>query len=155
MPGTALEVAEAEGWTYENSILVAVLVENEQTFTPADFPEINCRSLWIVEKTTTEQGILYELVLTLKNEDSSEIDKAIQAVSQSKIVKSAQRNDKLATPKSTISLNKSIVYLKTGNTMDLFIQDVNPADNPFQNIGIAFSVNPDFLTRIHLIRIVF
>ena len=144
VPEAALEASETESWTYENSILVTVLVEKEQNFTPADFPEISCRSLWIVEKTTTEQGTLYELVLTLKNNNSDEISKAIQAISQSKIVKSAQRNDKLATPKPTLSLNKAVVYLKTGDTMDLTIQDVNLVENPFRNIGIAFSINPDF-----------
>ena len=143
-PGTTLGASKTEAWTYENSILVTVLVEKEQNFTPADFPEINCKALWIVEKTTSEQGILYELVLTLQNENPTEIDKAIQAVSQSKVVKSVLRNDKLATPKSTLSLNKSIVYLKSGDTMDLTIQDVNLIENPFQNIGIAFSINPDF-----------
>ena len=143
IPGSALGASEAGTWTYENSILITVLVEKEQNFTPADFPEIDCNALWIVEKTTTGQGILYELILTLKNGDSTEISEAIQAVSQSKIVKSAQRTEKYATPKSTVSLNKSVVYLKAGDTIDLTIQDVNLVENPFQNIGIAFSINPE------------
>ena len=147
VPRSTLGASNVKNWSYENSILISVLVEKEQNFTPADFPEINCNGLWIVEKTTTEQGILYELILTLKNEYLAKVDEAIQAISQSKLVKSAQQNRKYATPKSTISLSKSVIYLKTGDTANLSIQDVNLVEDPFQNMGIAFSINPELFNE--------
>ncbi len=130
-------------WNYENSLLITVLVENERSFTPADFPAVSCKSIWVTEKTKTEQGVGYELMLVLKNGGDLEIEKAIEKISQEKMVKSVHRNDKFATPKSSLSLSKSLLYLKVGETADVTIQNVNLVENSFHNIGVAFEVDPE------------
>lgn len=145
LPGTALGAQNktAAEWTYGNSILITVFVGEEQGFKPEDFPGINCSSICIVGKSVTKEGIVYELVLTLKNGNEAEMERAINGLKQFEIVETVQRNEKFAPPESTISLNKSVIYLKKGDTAHLSIQDVNLVENSFQNIGIKFSVNPE------------
>ena len=128
LPGTAFSERE-DGtkveWTYDNSILVHVEADESRNFLPEDFPGINCSSVCTVGKSVTAQGILYELILTLNNKNAEEMDKAVHILSQSENVKAVQRNEKFAPPKSVISLDRSVIYLKKGDTAKLSVQKVN------------------------------
>ena len=118
-------------------------MDEARNFAPEDFSDINCKSVWITEKSKAEQGFLYELIFVLQNSGDLEIEKTISTISQHKIVKSAQRNEKFADRQSSISLNKSIVYLETGHTADISIERVDLIEKSTQNIGITFTIDPE------------
>ena len=142
MPICTLAEESVVEWTYDNSILVTVLVDEATAFSPADFPEVDCSSIRITEKSQIEQDFLYEMILILQNCGDWEIDKAIDAIGQNKIVKSVQRNEKFANRDSKIFLSQSAIRLAVGETAEITISDVDLIENSLQNIGIAFSVDP-------------
>lgn len=128
-------------WTYDNSIVVTINTDTPQQFTPEDFPEIQCKSVWITEKSQDTHGFLYELILVLRDSGEKTIEQAIDTMMQRDMVISAQRNEKFIERKSSVSLDHSLVYLKVGDTKEIAITNVDLIEDSRQKIGIVFSVD--------------
>lgn len=128
-------------WTYDNSIVVTINTDTPQQFTPEDFPEINCKSVWVTEKSQDTQGFIYELILVLQDSGEKTVEEAINIMTQCDMVISAQRNEKFIERKSTVSLDHSLVYLKVGDTQEIAIKNVDLIEDSLQKIGIVFSVD--------------
>ena len=141
-PVSASGEGEDMEWTYDNSIIVTILAEKEKIFSPTDFPGIDCKSVWVTEKAHTEQGVIYELILVLRTFGAAELANAIDILNQYEMIKTVQRNEKFAKQKSTISLNRSIIYLKVGSTAKISINNANLIEDSRRDIGISFSVDP-------------
>lgn len=64
VPGIAF-AAEKPEWYYDDSILVYVEVDESRTFSPEDFPVIDCEKVFVLgkEQLAEKEKVMYQLVL--------------------------------------------------------------------------------------------
>ena len=97
-------------WTYDDSILVNIMVDESRSFSPEDFPGIDCKKVFIMGKSQLEQGFRYELVLLLDVSNNTDLEKTIEKVQQLPMVDSAMRNRKYAPAKAILALDRLCIY---------------------------------------------
>lgn len=134
-------------WTYDNSIVVTIKTDTPQQFTPEDFPEINCKRVVTVYKhesdgTEGEKGILYSLVLVLKDSGDKAVEKALEAVQKNPRVTRTEKNFEYQQFKNWVKLNLSQHTLKVGETTNLQIADSAIEDYSYHKTGVFFIIDP-------------
>lgn len=144
MPGTALgaENEAAVEWTYDDSILVNVMVDESRTFSPGDFPGIDCKKVFVLEKKQEVRGFEYKLVLMLRHSGKEVLEKAINEVLKQPMVIQAGRNEEYIQRKSILNLNQSCLYLEVGETANLFIKDLDLSmPKEYRIWGVKYELN--------------
>ena len=144
VPGTALALDPDEvEWKYEDSILINVVVDESKSFSPEDFPGLDCKKIFVLEKKQVEEGSEYQLVLKLDKRGETEMEEALEKVQQLPMVTHAERDFENAHPKSTLTLNRSCLYLAVNETADVFVENVELHGGfMYGYIGISFTPDP-------------
>ena len=144
VPGSALALDPDEvEWSYDDSILVNVVAEKSIAFSPEDFPGINCKKIFVLEKKPVEDGFEYQLVLQLDKQGDAEMEDALGKVQELPMVIHAERDFENAHPKSTLTLNRSCLYLAVNETADVFVKNVElHGGHMYGYTGICFTPDP-------------
>ena len=125
VPGAALALDPDEvEWKYEDSILISVVADESRAFSPEDFPGIDCKKVFVLEKKPIEEGFEYQLVLKLDRQGDAEMGDALEKVQALPMVIHAERDFENAHPKSVLTLNRSYLYLAVNKTADVFVENV-------------------------------
>lgn len=124
LPGSAFG-AEKPEWRYGESILVEVKVNESKTFSPEDFPVIDCKKVFVLEKRTREDGVEYQLVLIPDaSKKTTTLKEDIEKLLTLPIVTHAERNHVLVTPQEFfLTLNHTCLYLAVDEVADVTIED--------------------------------
>ena len=80
-------------WTNLDSICVKLKTQSHNTFTPEDFPEINCKRVVVYDKEITDDGYFYEAVLVVSYSSvDNYIDNQLSAILNNEYVVTATEN---------------------------------------------------------------
>ena len=144
VPGSALALDPDDvEWKYEDSILINIVVNESKAFSTEDFPGLDCKKVFVLEKTQIEEGFEYQLVLKLNKRSDAEMEESLEKVQQLPMVTHAERDFENAHPKSTLTLNRSYLYLAVNKTADVFVENVELHGGfMYGYIGISFTPNP-------------
>lgn len=155
--GNAVEPTEPI-FTYHNSLIVNVTVDEEKILTSSDFPEVDCKAVYVIEKDKIVGGYNYTAVLVVEDPVCSfgdPISDAISAVKENEIVNDAKRNNAgqtldgdlneyitlvVGNSKEIDYINTSDVYCMVGVTFVIdnsIISDETIASNCFSDYGIV------------------
>ena len=137
-------------WTYDNSIVVTINTDTPQQFTPEDFPGIECERVLAVSKSTTNEGIIYKLVLVLRDSGEYNVEKAIEIVQKDSRVQGVRKNDEYEFCEPRIILNKSSDTLRIGEKIDLKIQQFIISKLDYKDFGVYFSIDSDVIDDSNL-----
>ena len=132
-------------WTYDNSIVVTINTDTPQQFKPEDFPEIDCERVLAVSKSTTNEGIIYKLVLVLRDSGEYNVEKAIEIATKDPSVTNASKNEKYNQLDNRVDLNHSQYTLKIGEKVDLKIVNVNVENSTYFKTGVFFTIDPNVI----------
>lgn len=128
-------------WTYENSILLTLQTQESTFITTTDLTGIDCRELYVLEKTTMDDGILWEVVAVLGSENAED---AIEVVRELPFVKNAVCNDEYALQDSILCLSSKVLYIPIGKSANVGIDYVELHPNtPYDVFGVEFKINPE------------
>lgn len=134
-------------WTYDDSIHVNVMVDESRTFSPEDFPGIDCKKVFIMGKSQLEQGFRYELVLLLDVSNNTDLEKTIEKVQQLPMVDSAMRNRKYAPAKAILALDRLCIYLAAEEESYISVDKYETQGVAYsESKGICFTPNPTYFS---------
>ena len=144
VPGSALALDPDEvEWKYEDSILINVVVDKSRAFSPEDFLGLDCKKIFVLEKKQIEKGFEYQLVLKLNKRGAAEMEEALEKVQKLPMVIHAERDFENAHPKSTLTLNRSCLYLAVNETADVFVKNAELHGGfMYGYTGVSFTPNP-------------
>ena len=144
VPGSAFGAQKPE-WRYEDSILVSITVDESKAFSPEDFPGIDCKKVFILEKLTHKQDdISYQLVLMLNNPNDAKIKESIEKLLMLPGVTHAEKNYEYVSNRAYLTLSHSYLYLPIGETADVVVKDVDFGINQNRILGIWFRPDPTY-----------
>ncbi len=143
LPVSSMAEKTVTEWTYDNSIVVTVTVDTPQQFTPEDFPEVECKRVVAVSKSTDEDGITYKLVLVLGTAETTEMEKAIEVIQKNPKVQYAHENEMYEQCDPEIILNCPKYVLRVGETIDLQIAYIKGESS--EKLGIFFEIDPSVI----------
>ena len=137
--------AEKPEWRYEDSILVSITVDESKAFSPEDFPGIDCKKVFVLEKLIHEQDdISYQLVLMLNSPNDAKIKESIEKLLTLPGVTHVKKNYEYVPYEAYLTLSRSYLYLSVGETADVVVKDVDFGRNRNHILGIRFRPDPEF-----------
>ncbi len=137
-------------WRYGKSIHVGVLVDEMRTFSPEDFPGINCKKVFVLSKSVkdTEKKIFYNLVLMMDNKVN--LKDAVERVKQFPMVTEAEENQEYVMNNTTLTLNHSYLYLPVGGSENVRVEKINLGRKEYSVLGIEFAFDSSYLEQISI-----
>lgn len=130
-------------WTYDNSMVITAITSDSRAFSPADFPGVSCKKVFMLKKETITQGIQYTLVLWMDVEQERELLAAMETVRDLPFVDSVDRTGfgEYVQRPSTLTLDHDTVTIPLGETVDIHLGTVDLySSDHLVNIGIDFKV---------------
>ena len=149
MPGTAFASQKPE-WRYGKSIFVRALAEETRTFSPEDFPGINCKKVFVLSKykRVDETKISYELVLML--DDEVNVKDAVEKVKQLPMVADAEENREYVMNNTMLTLNRSYLYLPVGGSENVWVRKTDMGKRAYSIDGIKFKLDSAYSEQISI-----
>ena len=148
---------EAPVWSFENSMLVTVRVDEARSFTPADFPEVDCIEVLVTEKIPFDGGYEYELMLVLDTTaEGYTWDSTAESLQTKPHIVSTDRNryaPDYDEKGQVCILNETELNLRIGESAELFTEHVSLLCfwSDHELIGIIFEIDPDIIDEVTLL----
>lgn len=140
------QIAEPPGideWTLSTTLSVFVSSPVPREFSPADFPEADCRSVTVIGRRVFEDSVKYELMLSFENAEKRDLaEKALEK--NSLITEFAQgvHFDKFV----VVELSKSSCNLPLGASIDIGRKYLRIyGDGATADWSIIFEVDPQII----------
>ncbi len=139
-------------WRYGKSIHVGVLVDEMRTFSPEDFPGINCKKVFVLSKYKIEQEAksYYEYELVLMMDNKVNLKDAVEKVKQLPMVAKAEENQEYVMNNTTLTLNHPYLYLPVGGSESVWVRKTNLGKREYEIYGIKFRLDSAYLEQISI-----
>ncbi len=147
--GTAATPTDEIVWTYDNSIIVTIRVDEAKVFTPDDFSEVGCVKVLVISKIPHDTGYEYELMLILDASlEKYYWETAAEDLLAEEGILYAERNylvSDYGKRHSYIDLTQPWASIQIGESVDIEIVYSRIYYNIFPFEWIEFKVDPEII----------
>ena len=137
-------------WDDSNSIWVVYkdyIPDDNIVFTPDDFPQVDCKRVCIVEKSTKDDGsINYVLVLVLNGQGEEAVKTAVANAKESGEFLKVFENDEFYWKiKEEVTINHQTYEMKVGEKVEIKVTG-GKSDHYFgRKVGVEFTILPSMM----------
>lgn len=138
------------GYDESNSFQITIMSDEKKVFTPDDFPKISCTDVYVASMNKYGNEYCYTLILVCQ--DTKNIQAEKEKLKNVSGISVANKNEYITErDTASIELSNSVIYLKTGQSKDVTIKNINTVNDEMVYYGISIKFDPDVFSddQIH------